>query len=73
MTAIVDATGLKCPLPVLKAQKLLAQMPSGAVLAIRTSDPMAVIDMPHFCAEAGHDLIGAADEGDTHLFQIRRG
>jgi len=73
MDDILDATGLLCPLPVLKARKALLALAPGAVLRIRTSDPVAVIDIPHFCAEAGHHLIAATDEGRTHLFEIRRG
>jgi len=73
MDDILDATGLLCPLPVLKARKALLALPPGALLRIRTSDPVAVIDIPHFCAEAGHLLLSATDEGRTHLFEIRRG
>jgi len=73
MDDILDATGLLCPLPVLKARKVLLSLPVGAVLRLRTSDPMAVIDIPHFCTEAGHDLVTSTDEGATHYFEIRRG
>lgn len=70
---LVDAIGLLCPLPVLRARKVLAGMARGAVLAIDTSDPMAVIDMPHFCAEAGHELLQQSGiAGGTRWF-IRRG
>lgn len=73
MDDILDATGLLCPLPVLKARKALLALAPGAVLRIRTSDPIAVIDIPHFCAEAGHQLLSSTDEGRTQLFEIRRG
>lgn len=73
MDDILDATGLLCPLPVLKARQALLALPQGAVLRIRTSDPVAVIDIPHFCAEAGHELLESRDEGATQLFRIRRG
>ncbi|MDF1854056.1 sulfurtransferase TusA family protein [Pseudooceanicola sp.] len=70
---ILDATDLLCPLPVLKARKALNAMTPGQKLRIRTSDPVAVIDIPHFCAEAGHRLISSTDEGATQLFEIERG
>jgi len=57
----IDATGLLCPLPVLKARKRLKAMKSGAILRVLADDPAAVIDMPHFCAEQGHVLIGVSD------------
>lgn len=69
----VDAVGLLCPLPVLKARKTLLSMAPGSVLLIRASDPMALIDIPHFCAEAGHRLLSARPEGAEHVFLIERG
>lgn len=53
----IDAIGLLCPLPVLKARKCLLTMQTGEVLRLVASDPAAVIDVPHFCAEAGHSLL----------------
>ncbi len=74
--ATLDAVGLLCPLPVLKARKRLKSMPSGAVLRLEASDPAAVIDVPHFCAEQGHTLLGDAPDADdekiTYYF-IRKG
>jgi tRNA 2-thiouridine synthesizing protein A len=64
-----DAAGLNCPLPVLRARKALAPLPPGAVLRLVATDPMAAIDVPHFCAEAGHMLLDAAPP----VFLIRRG
>lgn len=69
----IDARGLLCPLPVLKARKALLGLPPGAVLRIWTTDPMARIDIPHFCAEARHDLLAAEDAGGEQGFTIRRG
>ncbi|MCA0044453.1 sulfurtransferase TusA family protein [Celeribacter litoreus] len=68
-----DGIGLICPMPVLKARKLLLGMPQGAVLRLLASDPAAVIDVPHFCHEAGHDLIDMQDEGGHQVYYIRRG
>ncbi|OYX44676.1 MAG: preprotein translocase subunit TatB [Rhodobacterales bacterium 32-67-9] len=68
----LDATGLLCPLPVLKARKRLAGMAPGAVLRLIATDPAAVIDVPHFCAEAGHDLIGTGEDGGAQIYLIRR-
>ncbi|MGY6409513.1 MAG: sulfurtransferase TusA family protein [Alkalilacustris sp.] len=68
----VDATGLICPLPVLRARKRLAGMAPGAVLRLVTTDPAAVVDVPHFCAEAGHALLSGAPEGDAQVWLIRR-
>ena len=68
----IDATGLLCPLPVLKARKRLSGMSSGTILRLIATDPAAVIDVPHFCAEAGHDLISTAEEGSAQVYLIRR-
>lgn len=69
----LDATGLLCPLPVLKARKRLAGLAPGAVLRVLATDPAAVVDMPHFCAEAGHTLLAASQDGAHQVYLIRRG
>jgi len=69
----IDATGLLCPLPVLKARKRLHTMAPGAVLRLISTDPAAVIDVPHFCAEAGHTLLASETSGPTRIYLIRRG
>jgi tRNA 2-thiouridine synthesizing protein A len=71
--AVLDAGGLKCPLPVLKARKALMAMPAGARLKVTATDPLAAIDMPHFCAESGNRLVASATEGTCLLFLIERG
>jgi len=68
----LDATGLLCPLPVLKAAKRLRSMQTGTVLRLLTDDPAAVIDVPHFCAEQGHELVSSSDENGTQTYLIRR-
>jgi tRNA 2-thiouridine synthesizing protein A len=69
----LDAVGLICPLPVLKARKRLLSMAPGQVLRLLASDPAAVIDVPHFCNEAGHEYLGMEDRGDSQTYLIRRG
>jgi tRNA 2-thiouridine synthesizing protein A len=71
--AEVDAAGLLCPLPVLRARKRLAGMAPGTVLRLIATDPAAIVDVPHFCAEAGHDLISVAEEDGAQVYLIRRG
>jgi tRNA 2-thiouridine synthesizing protein A len=72
--AELDATGLLCPLPVLKARKRLMALPPGGVLRLIADDPAAAVDVPHFCAEAGHALIGEDDLGrPRRAYFIRRG
>ncbi|THV22449.1 sulfurtransferase TusA family protein [Peteryoungia ipomoeae] len=68
-----DLKGLKCPLPVLKTRRKLAELGPGALLSVTTSDPLAVIDIPHFCREDGHDLIAQEAEDSGHRFLIRKG
>ena len=68
-----DATGLRCPLPVLRARKLLQGMAPGSVLKVLADDPMAEIDLPHFCAEAGHEMIKTRAEGPARAYLIRKG
>lgn len=72
--AELDATGVRCPLPVLKARKRLASLAEGAVLRLRANDPAASLDVAHFCVEQGHKLLGEVrEQGDVSVFDIRKG
>ena len=71
--AEIDCEGLLCPLPVLKARKRLMGMKPGQVLRIRATDAMAAIDLPHFCAQAGHTFLEARQDGPVGIYLIRRG
>lgn len=70
----VDARGLLCPLPVLRAARALRAMPPGKVLRLVATDPAAVIDVPHFCAGAGHAVLSETPDTDgARVWLIRRG
>ena len=71
--AIYDLRGLKCPLPVLRTRKKLAALPSQTELWVETTDPLAVIDIPHMCHEDGHTLLTSETSGEGHRFLIRKG
>lgn len=67
-----DLSGLLCPLPVLKARKLLDGMAQGDILRITATDPMAAVDVPHFCREQGHELLLSEQKDGKLIFRIRR-
>lgn len=70
----LDARGLRCPLPVLKARKRMQDLPPGALIRVLADDPASVIDFPHFCAEQGHELASQEDGPDgTLVFLLRKG
>lgn len=69
---IIDTRGLKCPLPVLRAAKVLREADAGAVITVWADDPVAVIDIPHFCHEAGHELVSQSDSDDYQVYVIKR-
>ena len=66
---LVDARGLKCPLPVLKMEKRLAELPPGATLIVLASDPMARIDIPLYCRQHHHDCT-LSERADGLQFSI---
>ena len=70
---VLDVMGQQCPLPVLRARKRLLRLEPGRLLRVFVTDPVARIDMPHFCAEAGHELLEVRDRGTWLEFLIRRG
>lgn len=69
---LLDARGLKCPLPVLKMEKRLSQLAPGARLAVLADDPIAKVDIPLFCTQNGHACAVSA-EGSALRFEIVRG
>lgn len=70
---IVDATGLNCPLPVLKARKRLLAMQPGERLILLATDPAAQRDVPAFCAATGHVLVEAGEDGaGRYRFVVER-
>ena len=68
---VLDALGLKCPLPVLKTRRALSRLGAGATLVVIATDPMSAIDIPHLVREMGEDLVGASEEDGVLRFVIR--
>ena len=69
---LLDAKGLNCPLPILKAKKALKGMSSGHVLVIQSTDPGSVADFAAFCNQTGNELLSSGSEGDVYKFEIKR-
>lgn len=69
---LIDARGLKCPLPVLKLEKKLDGLARGSVLRVLATDPMAAIDIPLYCRQRGH-LCETSSEGEVLRFEIVAG
>lgn len=70
---VVDVRGLNCPLPVLKAERRMRDHPPGTRFLILATDPLAAIDVPHFCSCAGHQLIASSRQGDVLTFEVEKG
>lgn len=69
----VDAAGLLCPLPVLRARKRLLGMQPGQVLRLVATDPASVIDVPHFCSQSGDTLLSITEDDEARVFLICKG
>ena len=68
----MDLTGLKCPLPVLKARRQIGQMPAGGILVVIADDPAAPLDFDHFCQTGGHDLLESAAKDGVFTMRIAK-
>lgn len=68
----LDATGLLCPLPVLKLRKRMRPMAAGEAIIMTCDDPAAIVDVPHFCAEQGHRILRENRRGDMLSFVIEK-
>jgi tRNA 2-thiouridine synthesizing protein A len=68
----LDAKGLNCPLPILKAKKALKDLSDGQTLEILSTDPGSVADFQAFCRTTGHELMEQGQEGDTYTFLVKK-
>ena len=68
----LDARGLKCPLPVLKARKALRDVPVGEILTVLATDPGAPADFTHFCETTHNELVATGTVADHFRIEIRR-
>ncbi len=70
---VLDAKGLNCPLPILKAKKALKEVPEGGTLEVLSTDPGSVADFQAFCRTTGNELLEHGEEGGVYTFLIRTG
>jgi len=68
----LDATGLLCPLPVLKARRALRDVPAGGILEVLATDPGAVKDFEHFCRTTGCELLEAGEADGVLRFRLKK-
>jgi len=68
----LDATGLNCPLPILRAKKALNGMESGKVLRIIATDPGSVKDFEAFAKQTGNELLSSSEEEGKFMFLMRK-
>lgn len=68
----LDALGLLCPLPVLKAAKRMRALDPGSVMRIQADDPAAIIDVPNYCRESGNEYLGMEEAGTAQHHFIRK-
>ena len=72
MTAMLDAKGLNCPLPILKTKKMLKDLPLGESLEIHATDPGSVADFQAFCRTTGNELVESTQDNNVFRFVIKR-
>ena len=68
----LNLTGMKCPLPVLKARRQINQMAPRSVLKVTADDPAAPLDWEHFCHTRGHDLLSSTEQAGIFTFHITK-
>lgn len=67
----LDAKGLNCPLPILKAKKAINEVPKGGTLEVLATDPGSVADFAAFCRTTGNTLVEQSDNGGVFRFLIK--
>lgn len=72
VTDTLDAKGLNCPLPILRAKKAITPLNAGEILEVLATDPGSVKDFEAFCRTTGHELIDSSQDGDIFRFLLRK-
>ncbi len=70
--AELDARGLNCPLPILKAKKALKDVAAGDTLKVLSTDPGSVNDFESFCRTTGNELLESGEEGGIYTYLIKK-
>ena len=70
--AILDATGLNCPEPVMMLHNKVRDLAPGGLLKVTAPDPPPRRDIPKFCVFLGHELVEQQEEAGTYLYWIRK-
>lgn len=68
----VDASGLPCPMPLLKAKQAMHQVAAGEMIAIVATDAGSWRDIPAWCALAGHTIVEQHQQDERFQFVIRK-
>jgi tRNA 2-thiouridine synthesizing protein A len=68
----LDASGLNCPLPILRAKKAISAMDAGQTLKIIATDPGSVKDFEAFCKQTGNELLSSGEEDGKFVFEIKK-
>ena len=69
---LVDASGLQCPMPLLKAKKALNELSAGALLRVLATDPGSVRDFDVFSRQSGHALLESGERDGTYFYVLRK-
>ena len=70
---VLDAKGLDCPMPLLKAKKAMESLASGQILEIQGTDEGSKVDLPGWCERVGHVYLGVKKETSFLKFYIKKG
>ena len=72
-TKELDASGLNCPMPILRAKKALKDLATGEILRIVATDPGSVKDFEAFAKQTGNELLESTTEGSSFIYRLKKG
>lgn len=71
-TKELDASGLNCPMPILRAKKALKELNQGDVLRVIATDPGSVKDFEAFAKQTGNELLESVEEGGSFIYRLKK-
>ena len=71
-TKELDASGLNCPMPILRAKKALKELQPGEILRVVATDPGSVKDFEAFAKQTGNELLESTEDGDSFVYRLKK-
>ena len=68
---VLDTSGTECPIPVLKARKIVKELKNGMIIKVIATDPLAIADFEHYCTQSGYEFLESYNESEKIIIKYK--